>query len=328
MTATLPEVERAQCPPREDVRRQATFALRSAEDTGDGNTLDGYAAVFNRTTVIDSWEGRFRERIAPGSMRKSFRENPPVIQFDHGSHPMIGSLPIARLESITEDSDPVLAPDGGAHVVGRLHQNWLMQPVRDAIASGSVSGMSFRFGVIRDEWHDAKGNKITDEQDLFNLLEQSWRENLSESKLPVRTLLELRVPELGPVVFPAYKDTSVGMRSKVTIDLGRLDDPDQRSLLARAVILADAVEAGHVDEGTPRSTSSEDVAPVEEPADVVEDAAEHLPESDGTPRSTSPVEGDAAEHLSKSTALDVRRMLEEMRADRAIVTRTRGRYSS
>ena len=37
----------------------------------------------------------------------------------------------------------------GAHVIARLHDNWLIQPLRDAIASESIDGMSFRFEVVR-----------------------------------------------------------------------------------------------------------------------------------------------------------------------------------
>ena len=65
--------------------------------------------------------------------------------WDHGQHPLIGSIPIGSVESIREDSHPTLAPEGGAHIVARLHDNWLIEPVRDAIKSGSVDGMSFRF---------------------------------------------------------------------------------------------------------------------------------------------------------------------------------------
>jgi hypothetical protein len=114
----MTNTERAAVPPREDLLRMAPFALRAADDANpdDGRTLDGWGAVFNRETVINSWEGRFREKLSPGSMKKSFRENPPRIQFDHGRHPLVGSIPIAALRSIAEESDPELAPDGGAHV--------------------------------------------------------------------------------------------------------------------------------------------------------------------------------------------------------------------
>lgn len=232
MTSTA---TRADVPPRTDVLRSSPFAVRAAADgdQGDGLTLDGFAAVFNRITIIDSWEGKFKEQIAVGSMRKSFREAPPVIQFEHGRHPLIGSLPIAELTRAAEESDPDLAPDGGAHVVGRLTDNWLIQPVRDAIANGSVNGMSFRFTVVREKWTDADGKTIRDEDQLRELLRRTWYEDVPDEELLTRTLQEVRVPELGPVVFPAYADTTVGVRSM----LERLDQmkPSELNALAERV---------------------------------------------------------------------------------------------
>lgn len=245
--------ERAARPPQDSVR-EAPFALvRDADGEADGLTLDGYGAVFNRDTIIDSWEGRFRERIAAGSMKRSFRESPPKIQFDHGRHPMIGSIPIASLRSISEEIDPILAPEGGAHVVARLHDNWLVEPVRDAIASGAVSGMSFRFSVVREAWEHADGTPIRDDAQLADALRKAANLDATEDDLPVRTLKELKVPEVGPVTWPAYADTSVSVRSQV-IDLGRLHEPEQRKLLARAVYLADAAtqdDASQQDAATP-----------------------------------------------------------------------------
>ena len=227
---------RADVPPRTDVLRSAPFATRAEGDSpGDGLTLDGFAAVFNRKTIIDSWEGRFYEQIAPGSMKKSFREAPPVIQFEHGRHALIGSLPIAELTRIEEASDPELAPEGGAHVVGRLLDNWLIQPVRDAIANGSVNGMSFRFSVVREKWTDAAGRQIRDDNELRDLLRRTWMENVPDEELLTRTLQELRVPELGPVVFPAYAETSVGVRSM----LDRLDQLAPAELNALSERLTD-----------------------------------------------------------------------------------------
>jgi uncharacterized protein len=240
---TVTDKRRAARPPLEQVLRQAPFALRADADgeDGDGLTLDGYGAVFDRETVIDSWEGKFREKIAPGSMKRSFRETPPKVQFDHGHHPLIGSIPIASLRSISEDSHPELAPSGGAHVIARIFDNWLMQPVRDAIADGAINGMSFRFSVVREAWSEPDGTPIRDEAVLREKLRQTWYEDIPDEELLVRTLKELKVPEIGPVVWPAYAETSVSMRSKV-IDLGRLDDPEQRQLLAQAVFLADMAE--------------------------------------------------------------------------------------
>lgn len=259
-----PELQRrAERPPVEDVLRMAPFAHRADDDgeLNDGLTLDGYAAVFNRPTVINSWEGRFKEKLSPGSMKRSFRETPPRIQFDHGHHPLLGSIPIASVRSISEDTDPELAPEGGAHIVARLHDNWLVAPVRDAIASGSIDGMSFRFSVVRELWYDADGKQIRNEDDLMEQLMRTWYEDVPDDELLLRDLREVKVPELGPVVWPAYDDTSVGVRS-VTIDLGRLDDPEQRSRLAQAVLLADTAQRADT---TDVSDDSQQAAEGDEP---------------------------------------------------------------
>jgi len=253
--------ERSPRPPTEGLRKVPFGLVRDTLDGGepdddDGLTLDGYGAIFNAFTIIDSWEGRFKEKIAPGSMKRSFRETPPIIQFDHGRHPLIGSIPIASLRSVSEDTHPDLAPEGGAHIIGRVYDNWLMQPVRDAIASDppGIDGMSFRFEVVRDGWETFDGKKIADGPDLWELLDATWFGEVSDEELPIRTLKELRVPEMGPVVWPAYTQTSVGMRSKV-IDLGRLldGDPDQRKLFARAAFALDATQQKQPDANAQRS---------------------------------------------------------------------------
>lgn len=304
MSDLLERVERAPAPPRDDLLRMAPFALRADDDPdGDGRTLDGYAAVFNRETVIDSWEGRFREKISPGAMKKSFRERPPKIQFDHGRHPLVGSIPIARVESIREDTHPELAPDGGAHVIGRLHDNWLVEPVREAIASESINGMSFRFSVVREAWFDADGRQIRDEVKLIEALRRTWYEDVPDDELLLRDLRELKVPELGPVVWPAYDDTVVSVRAeKLIVDLGRLDDPEERKTLARAVFLADAAErmAG---EQAPPDTGEEPAGGHAEPSEDdepratgEEPAGEHPSTEDVTPQATEGRETPAGEH--------------------------------
>ena len=212
-----------------DLCREARFELRATDDeSGDGLTIDGYAAVYDTPTRIDSWEGTFDEQIAFGAFARSIRSRMPKLQFDHGYHPLIGSLPIGRWDSMTEEQG------AGLHSVGRLHDNWLVEPVRDAIREGSVDGMSFRFSVVREEWRDKDGKLVKPDEILGLLWEPGERGPLQ------RTLKEVKITEAGPVVWPAYAETSVGVRSTVTIDLGRLSDPRERKALAEAVFLADA----------------------------------------------------------------------------------------
>lgn len=239
---------------RDDLLRASPFAVvrDAGDDTNDGLTLDGYAAMFNSETVIDSWEGRFKEVLLPGSFKKTLRERTPRLQFDHGMHPLIGSIPIGKITSAAEEPQ-------GVHVIARLADNWLVEPVRDAIADEAIDGMSFRWNVVREEWRYADG-KVAKYEDVLGLLWASY--DLPEEELLTRYVKELKCSELGPVVWPAYDDTSVTVRSKVTIDLGRLGtDPDQRRTLAQALYVADAVERGEAATEDSGTTEDDDAPP-------------------------------------------------------------------
>lgn len=188
----------------ETVSRSVPFKVVRAAEDGDGLTLTGYAAVFNSPTRIRGEIPReFDEIIAPGAFKRTINARTPVLQFDHGQNPHIGSIPIGQITQLREDKR-------GLYVEARLFDNDLVKPIRDAIAGEAIQGMSFRFSVPegKEEW-DRTGD------------------------IPLRTIHEVRCIELGPVVFPAYEDTLVGVRnggfeianSLVTIDehLERLD---------------------------------------------------------------------------------------------------------
>ncbi|MGD6761359.1 HK97 family phage prohead protease [Streptomyces sp. BH097] len=212
-----------------ELERSAPFQLQrdgDGQDDGDGRSLVGYAAVFGVPTEINSWEGQFTETIRKGAFRKTIREQAPVMQFDHGRHPLIGSIPIGSIADLRED-------DEGLYIEGRISDNWLMQPVRDAIAEGSVSGMSFRFEVVREEWRDAAGKRLRPEE-VPDLL---W---MPGDRGPLqRELIEVRMRELGPVVFPAYGGTSVSVRARDVADDLAADDRSAQAL--RRSLARDAV---------------------------------------------------------------------------------------
>lgn len=206
-------------PAMRELERSAPFQLVRADgdEEGDGRTLSGYAALFGSPTEINSWEGAFTETIRKGAFKKTIREQTPVMQFDHGRHPLIGSIPIGSIAELRED-------DQGLYVEGRLTDNWLMQPVRDAIAEKSVNGMSFRFEVVREEWRDVNG-KLVKPEEVYDLL---W---MPGDRGPLqRELIELKCRELGPVVFPAYAGTSVSVRARDVADHLALDDEMTRRI--------------------------------------------------------------------------------------------------
>lgn len=190
-----------------EIRRTYPFEVVRADTRfeGDGLTFEGYAAVFDTPTRIQSWEGDFFEQIRKGAFAKSIEERTPVLQFDHGTHPLVGSIPLGVISKIAEDSR-------GLFVRARLSNNWLVEPVRDAIRDGAIDGMSFRFNVLRDEWD-------------------------TSDDIPVRTLHEVRVPEVGPVVFPAYEATTATVRhngdaARILDAIRAADEPTRRDLAA------------------------------------------------------------------------------------------------
>lgn len=186
--------------------RSYDFEIRG--EAGDGLTLEGYAAVFNTPTRIRDYLGDFDEVILPGAFARSIGESTPVMQWDHGRDPAVGTAPIGDIQDLRED-------DRGLYVRARLYDHPSTERVRMAIRGRSVKGMSFRFGVPDkgDTW-----SKRTDGADL-------------------REIRDADVHELGPVTFPAYRTTTVGLRSL----LATLT-PDERRDLIRDL----AAELRHV----------------------------------------------------------------------------------
>lgn len=228
--------------PTNNLCRAVTF--ERTEVDGDGLTLEGYAAVFGEPTRIDSWEGTFDEVIERGAFQKTLTERMPVMQFDHGKDIATGSVPIGAIEMIRED-------ERGLFVRARLHDNDRVEPIRQAIASGAIDGMSFRFRVTRESWN-------------------------KDEKVPQRTIREADLFELGPVVFPAYEATSVGVRSLLT-DL----DEEQRTRLVKD--LAAEVSAATADEPVDEERTDLPDAGPQATSDIPTDAA---PQGTSVPPST------------------------------------------
>lgn len=189
--------------PRDDLIRMvdlptAQLELRSEDPTEDGRlgTLHGYAAVFNEDTVIDSWEGRFVERIAPSAFKKTLadRSDRVKVLFNHGFDPSIGDKPLGKASVMKED-------ERGLYVEVPLDDTSYNRDLVASLRSGALDGMSFRFSVTRDEWEDAE--------------------------MPVRTLKEVRLYEFGPVTFPAYDATTAGVRGRDAYQAYRTHMSDQ-----------------------------------------------------------------------------------------------------
>ncbi|MGW6258781.1 HK97 family phage prohead protease [Streptomyces sp. NPDC055085] len=165
---------------------------------GDGRTLSGYAAVFHSPTTIREGGVTFTEQVAPGAFANSLAtRGMPKIQYAHGRDPVVGTLPIGVMREAAEDSH-------GLHVRAELFRSSGAEAVREAIAAGAISGMSFAFRVVGETWHDSRGRAL----EADRAVDCAYR---GEDVL--RTLTEVDLLEAGPVLTPAYSSTSVGVRA-------------------------------------------------------------------------------------------------------------------
>jgi HK97 family phage prohead protease len=172
--------------PRDDLIRMVELGAAELRAEGDGpGTLTGYAAVFNKDTLIDSWEGKFMERLAPGAFTKTLLERGDKVKvlFNHGFDPSIGDKPLGKPSRMEERGK-------GLYVEVPLDDTTYNKDLSASLRSGALDGMSFRFSVVREEWDD------------------------EDTDLPTRTIRELKLYELGPVTFPAYDATTAGVRAR------------------------------------------------------------------------------------------------------------------
>jgi HK97 family phage prohead protease len=183
--------------PRDNLLRGAVsgVALRDAGEEGSGDAsgpvMEGHFAVFNTWTEIDSWEGTFLERFAPGAFKKTITENRESMKvlFQHGYDYVIGDKPLGPIDELLEDET------GAFYAVPLLDARYVREDVQPGLEAG-LYGASFRFRVIREELDEEPG--VSD---------------YNPRGLPERTVKEAQVPEFGPVTFPAYESASAGMRS-------------------------------------------------------------------------------------------------------------------
>lgn len=172
-------------------------------------------SIFDRWYEINSfWEGRFLERTARGSFRKTIKENRDNIKvlYDHGYDFQIGNKVLGPIDDLREDSD---SPVGEVPLLDTQYVRELLPGLE-----AGLYGSSFRFRVIREEWNDEPG-----------------RSDHNPDGLPERTIKEVRLYEFGPVTFPANPDATAGVRCMTDeyYQRARVRDPQGiDALLSRA----------------------------------------------------------------------------------------------
>jgi HK97 family phage prohead protease len=158
----------------DNLERRAWAECR-AEASDNGRRIRGYPIVFNSLSVD---LGGFREIIAPEAVDRTISEGLDVRALvDHDSSKVIGRTRAGTLR-LRKDSR-------GLHMEVEPDEDIsYAKDIMRAVARGDVSGMSFGFRAIADEWGD-------------------------DGKMPVRTVTDMKISEISIVTFPAYGATDV-----------------------------------------------------------------------------------------------------------------------
>jgi HK97 family phage prohead protease len=158
----------------DNLERRAWAECR-AEASDNGRKIKGYGIVFNSLSVD---LGGFREIIAPDAVDRTLNEGLDVRALvDHDSAKVIGRTRSGTLR-LRKDSR-------GLHIeVEPDDEISYARDIMRAVARGDVSGMSFGFRALEDDWN-------------------------YDGKTPIRTVTDMRVSEVSIVTFPAYQTTDV-----------------------------------------------------------------------------------------------------------------------
>lgn len=148
---------------------------------GENVTIRGYAYVFG---ALSHDLGGFRERVERGAGRESLARNEMLATFNHNA-----DAPLARTGAglrVGEDET------GGWYEID-LPDTSTARDVAELIRRGVVAGSSFTFSLP-----DARSDQV-------------WTETPDGEV--IRTLRRIDVVELGPVLTPAYPDTTAALRA-------------------------------------------------------------------------------------------------------------------
>ncbi len=152
----------------------------------DTGGITGYAAVFNK------WSedlGFFKEKIQEGAFKRTIDADDVRALINHDPNLIIGRTKNKTLK-LWED-------DKGLGYDVQLPDTSYANDLRESIKRKDITQNSFGFQAVQDEW-SKDGAK--------------------------RTLTEVKLFDVSPVTFPAYKQTSVALRKQTGMEFQELCD--------------------------------------------------------------------------------------------------------
>lgn len=165
-----------------DTRRLFARSTLELRDAGDGSApmIAGTALVYEQPADI----GWFTEQLDRGALRKLLPSSPDVRGlFNHDPNIVLGRTAAGTL-TLTD------TPTGLDYLIGPLPDTQGARDATELVRTGHVTGSSFAFSVARDRWEDLEDGGL------------------------LRTILEIGdLYDVSPVTYPAYTQTSSGVRS-------------------------------------------------------------------------------------------------------------------
>ncbi len=222
-----------------DLCVRASMPGPQVERRGEGAMpiLHGYLTRFDEWAPVESRiEGKFFERSKRGAFAKTIRDNRAQMRvlFHHGQQPTVGVLPLGPITELEERAD-------GVYYESALFPTKYVEELLPALEAGEF-GSSYTFRPIKDDW-DYRPQRST----------------LNPEGLPEVTLLEVRMKEFGPCMFPVYAGATAAVRS--TTDEMMLEriasDPLRLAQLLATIAPQTALSAERAEPANAHSTRKE-----------------------------------------------------------------------
>lgn len=178
--------------------------MRAASDDG-ALRFSGHAAVFGKRAYIGRKPHGFWESVRSGAFAKVIAEGDVRLLHNHDPN-----MVLAR-STVTEGpgSLRIAEEKRGLKVEAEFVPTTYARDLHALIRSGVVSGMSFSFNPVKEEWRAGRDGEE-------------------------RELLEVTMPDVSTVTFPAYAETDAAVRSAgidLLLDATDLDEGQRAAIL-------------------------------------------------------------------------------------------------
>ena len=169
-------------------KRSKPCEFRTEKKEDGKMRADGVAILYDEVTVLfEDSSVRYEEEIAKGAASKSLKEDDIRAVWNHNYDIVLGRNSAGTLELDEQES--------GVHVGIDFPNSQEGRDKYTTVERGDVSQMSFGFDILKES--------VTDD-------------NSGDKRVIRSRVEEIKLWEVSPVTFPAYENTKLNARDRVT----------------------------------------------------------------------------------------------------------------